>query len=129
MLIILTGLQGEKEPKRGEKTHNEQVVNACSPQKKHTKDETAPLILLTPKNAEVLGTCRRAQKASTQRKRGARMVVADGDAVQTGAYIREDSNLSNTQPGGGSHLRFLFGNKYTPVKTDNYNHFTQGISC
>lgn len=35
---------------------------------KHTEDETAPLILLTPKNAEVLGTCRRAQTANAQRK-------------------------------------------------------------
>lgn len=60
----------------------------------------SPLILLTVKIAEVHGTWRRAHKANAQRKLEARMVVGDSDAVQTDAYIAEQTNLTNTQPEG-----------------------------
>lgn len=44
------------------------------------------------------------------------MVVGDGDAAQTGAYIRGHPNLPNTQPGGGGvSFAFVFDDKYTPV--------------
>lgn len=59
-------------------------------------DETVPLILLTPKIAEVHGTCRRAQKANTQRTLEARMVVDDRDAVQSDAYLRGDKSTKHT---------------------------------
>lgn len=116
MLIILTSLQGGGGAKVRKENKQSTSRKCTSAAEIRTKDETAPLILLTPKIAEVLGTCRRAQKVRTQRKRRARMVVGDGDAAQTGAHIRGHPNLPNTQPGGGGvSFAFVFDDKYTPV--------------
>lgn len=68
MLIILTSLQGG-EGTKVRKENKQSTSRKCTfAAEVRTKEETAPLILLTPKIAEVLGTCRRAQKARTQRK-------------------------------------------------------------
>lgn len=85
-----------REGTKVKKENTQWTISKCMFATAKYSDETVPLILLTPKTAEVHGTCRRAQKANTQRTLEARMVVDDCDAVQSHAYLRADKSTKHT---------------------------------